>query len=104
MASSYIIAQVDLSANTDNAVWTADVDSVVTLYLANRTGGAVSLKIGLLPSGTGATSNPCWIEYGTALDGNCSIRNGGILLGAGDKIIVNPAAVGISANIVRAKI
>lgn len=100
MASNFLIAQADLAANTDNVVFTIDVNRTINILICNRTASPVNIKIGLLPNGTSSTSTLCWIDYAVPLDANCALERNGLPLGAGDKIIVNPGAAGISCSVV----
>ena len=95
-----ILAQADLTANTNNLVLTLASPATVNVLIANRTGAKINVSIALVPSGTSAPANPHWIESSFPLDGNMPLERGGIPLNTGDQVFVNPSASGVSCTVV----
>jgi hypothetical protein len=95
-----ILAQSDLTANTNNLVLALAAAATVNILLANRTGNAVNVSLAVVPSGTGSPGNQHWIEYQLPLDGNMPLERGGIPLGTGDQIFVNPSGPGVGCTVV----
>jgi hypothetical protein len=95
-----IFAQADLTANSNNLVVALAAAATVNIMLSNRTGGAITVSVAIVPSGTGAPGNQHWIEYSLQLDGNEPLERGGIPLSTGDQIFCNPSAPGVSCSVV----
>ncbi len=95
-----ILAQADLTPNTNNLVLALAAAATVNILIANRTGATINVSLAIVPSGTSAPANRHWIEYQLALDGNEPLERGGIPLNTGDQIFVNPSAAGVSCSVV----
>jgi hypothetical protein len=95
-----ILAQADITPNTNNLVVSLASAATVNILLCNRSGAVVGVSLAIVPSGTGSPANKHWIEYLLALDPNQPFERDGIPLGAGDQIFVNATAAGISCSVV----
>jgi len=95
-----ILGQSDLSAGTNNLVVALTAAATVNILIVNRTANSVNVSVAIVPSGTGAPGNQHWIENNLSLDGYQPLERGGIPLGAGDQVFVNPSAGGLSCSVV----
>lgn len=90
----------DLAAATDTLLYTCPADNfaVVTLSLCNRNASSVRIRVAV---GTNATpADDQYIEYDSELSGNSVIERTGIVLSAGQTIIVRSNTVNVSAVVV----
>jgi hypothetical protein len=95
-----ILGQADLTANANNLVLALSAAATVNILLVNRTTSIIDVSVALVPSGTGSPANQHWIEYQLDLDPDQPLERGGIPLGIGDQIFVNPSATGVSVTVV----
>jgi hypothetical protein len=89
----------NLTANTDNVMFEVRPNTeakVILLYIANSNTNNVSISIKWYDASTNETY---YVVHGYALSANQYIKLDGsyIKLGAGDKLICNPAASGMSS-------
>jgi hypothetical protein len=87
----------DVAATTNTTLYTVPVStfSVVTVNLVNRGAGAVTIRIAI--ASTASPANGEYIEYGVSLGANSVLERTGLVLAAGQNIIVYASAVNISA-------
>lgn len=95
-----ILGQMDLTAATNNLVVTLVAAATVNILVTNRTSSVINVSVAIVPSGTGSPANQHWIEFNTALDPDQPLERGGIPLGTGDQVFVNPAGAGVSCSVV----
>lgn len=90
----------DLAAATDTLLYTcpADTFSVTTLSLCNRNASSVRIRVAVGTSASPADAE--FIEYDSELTGNSVIERTGIVLSAGQTIIVRSNTVNVSAVLV----
>lgn len=94
------LGTADLAAATDTLVYTcpADTFTVATLSLCNRNGSSVRIRVAL---GVNATPGDAeFIEYDSELTGNSVIERTGIVLSAGQTVIVRSNTINVSAVLV----
>jgi hypothetical protein len=87
----------DLAANTNTTVYTAPAStfSVVTVSVCNRSATQRSVRIALASADTPALGE--WIEFDTSLVGNGTLERTGIVLSAGQKVVVLSNSTDVSA-------
>ena len=94
------LGTADLAAATDTLLYTCPADNfaVATLSLCNRNASSVRIRVAV---GTNATpADAEYIEYDSELTGNSVIERTGIVLSAGQTIIVRSNTINVSAVLV----
>lgn len=78
----------DLAATTNTTLYTCQPGffGVVSVTICNRNATAVTVRLALTTSGT-VTDNS-YIEYGTTIPGNSVLERTGLVLSAGQLIVV----------------
>lgn len=86
----------DLAANTNTTVYTvpADTFAVVTCSVCNRSGTQRTIRIAV--AGADTPTDAEYIEYDTSLVGNGTLERTGIVLNAGQKIVVFSNSIDVS--------
>ena len=95
-----IFAQSDLTANTNNLVVALSAAATCNILITNRTANTVKVSLAIVPVGTAVPAAQHWIEYQVPLDANLPLERGGIPLGTGDQVFINPSAAGVSVSVV----
>ena len=87
----------DLAANTNTTVYTvpAATFAVVTLSMCNRSTTQRSIRVAVEAADTPTPGE--YIEYDTSLVGNGTLERTGIVVNAGQKIVVFANSVDVSA-------
>ena len=87
----------DLAANTNTTVYTvpAATFAVVTLSMCNRSATQRSIRVAVAAADTPTSGE--YIEYDTSLVGNGTLERTGIVVNAGQKIVVFANSVDVSA-------
>lgn len=87
----------DVAATTNTTLYTvpASTFAVVTVTLVNRGSSAVTVRIAI--ASTASPANGEYIEYGVSLGANAVLERTGLVLAAGQNIVVYASAVNISA-------
>jgi hypothetical protein len=87
----------DLAANTNTTVYTvpAATFAVVTLSMCNRSTTQRSIRVAVAAADTPTPGE--YIEYDTSLVGNGTLERTGIVVNAGQKIVVFANSVDVSA-------
>ena len=87
----------DLSAGTNTTVYTVPADNfaVVTVSMCNRSATARTVRIALAAADT--PTNAEYLEYDVSLVGNGTIERTGIVMAAGQKIVVYSNSIDVSA-------
>jgi len=91
------LGTADLAAATDTLLYTcpADTFAVVTVSLCNRNASSVRVRMAVGTSGTPADAE--FIEYDSELTGNSVIERTGLVLSAGQTVIVRSNTINVSA-------
>jgi len=99
MASGKLGAN-DVSATTNTTVYTcpADTYAVVAVNICNR--GASSANVRIAVADTDTPGNAEYIEYDTQVFAKNVLERTGLVLAAGQKIVVYSSAASISAVVV----
>jgi len=99
MASGKVGAN-DVSATTNTTVYTcpADTYAVVAVNICNR--GASSANVRIAVADTDTPGNAEYIEYDTQVFAKNVLERTGLVLAAGQKIVVYSSAASISAVVV----
>lgn len=95
-----LLAQADITANTDTLVLALSGAATVNILIANRAASKVNIRLALVPSGTPAPLAQHYIEYDMPLDANQPLERGGIPLNTGDQIFVRTSAPSVSCTVV----
>ena len=92
-----ILGRNELAATTNTTVYTvpADIFSVVTINVANRTTAPRTIRIGLSDSGTPANAD--YIEYEVEILGNGVLERTGIVMDASKILVVRADSTLVSA-------
>ena len=87
----------DLSANTNTTVYTVPAANfaVVTLSMCNRSATQRAIRVAVAAADVPTAGE--YIEYDTCLVGNGTLERTGIVVGAGQKIVVHANSVDVSA-------
>ena len=90
----------DVSATTNTTVYTcpADTYSVVAVNICNRGSATAALRIALAASDTPTAAE--YIEYDVDVFANNVLERTGIVLSAGQKVVVYSSTANISAVVV----
>lgn len=91
------IGIADLAAATNTTLYTTPLDTftVASLNICNRTTSAISLRVAI--SATDTPSNAEFIEFDTQLLANGVLERTGIVIAAGQRIVVRSSSVNVSA-------
>lgn len=91
------LGTADLAANTNTTVYTVPADNfaVVTLSMCNRSSTQRSIRVALAGADTPTSGE--YIEYDTSLVGNGTLERTGLVLSAGQKIVVFSNSVDVAA-------
>ena len=91
------LGTADLAANTNTTVYTVPAANfaVVTLSMCNRSTTQRSIRVAVAAADTPTPGE--YIEYDTSLVGNGTLERTGIVLAAGQKIVVFANSVDVSA-------
>ena len=87
----------DLSANTNTTVYTVPAANfaVITLSMCNRSATQRSIRVAVAGADTPTSGE--YIEYDTSLVGHGTLERTGIVVSAGQKIVVHANSVDVSA-------
>ena len=87
----------DLSANTNTTVYTVPAANfaVITLSMCNRSATQRSIRVAVAGADTPTSGE--YIEYDTSLVRHCTLERTGIVVSAGQKIVVHANSVDVSA-------
>lgn len=95
-----ILGQQYLPASTNTTFTVPAGGGTLNILMCNQNSGTqVAVSVALVPNG-GSISTASWIEWLTPIDPNQVLERGGIPLGAGDMVVINPAAAGVSVSVV----
>ena len=91
------LGAVDLSAATDTTVYTCPVTtfSVVSVSVCNRGSTAATIRIAVAASATPTAAE--WIEYDSTILAKGVLERTGIVLAAGQVLVVRSSAVSVNA-------
>ena len=91
------LGTADLAANTNTTVYTVPAANfaVVTLSMCNRSTTQRSIRVAVASADTPTPGE--YIEYDTSLVGNGTLERTGIVVNAGQKIVVFANSVDVSA-------
>ena len=91
------LGTADLAANTNTTVYTVPAANfaVVTLGMCNRSTTQRSIRVAVAAADTPTPGE--YIEYDTSLVGNGTLERTGIVVNAGQKIVVFANSVDVSA-------
>ena len=91
------LGTADLAANTNTTVYTVPAANfaVVTLSMCNRSTTQRSIRVAVAAADTPTPGE--YIEYDTSLVGNGTLERTGIVVSAGQKIVVFANSVDVSA-------
>lgn len=97
MATGRLGTPADLASGVDTTVYTCPASnfSVVTVSLCNRGATAASVRLAL--AATDTPGNAEYLEYDTSVFANGVLERTGIVLAAGQKIVVRSSAASVSA-------
>jgi hypothetical protein len=95
------LAKLNPSADTISTIYTcpAGFYSVVTVALLNYTDSATTFKLSIVET---ANANPVvsdYLEYDCVLSSKNVIERSGIVLGAGQKLVISSPTSGVVANV-----
>lgn len=87
----------DLALETLTTVYTcpADVYTIASLNLCNRTTNDATIRVAVCNTGTPGDED--YIEYGIVIPANNVLERTGIVLSAGQRIVVNSSIIYVSA-------
>jgi hypothetical protein len=90
------LAAIDITAGTNEELYEcpADTFAVVTVSVCNRGSTSANIRISLAETFPG--TNADFIEFDTALPANGVIERTGVVVAAGQKIIVRSSAASVS--------
>ena len=91
------LGTADLAANTNTTVYTVPAANfaVVTLSMCNRSTTQRSIRVAIAAADTPTPGE--YIEYDTSLVGNGTLERTGIVVNAGQKIVVHANSVDVAA-------
>jgi len=91
------LGKADLVATTDTVVYTcpADTFTVATVSICNRGNQVITLKMSVSDSGTPDASE--YVEYNTEVLSHGVLERTGLVMNAGQKLVVWSNAVNVSA-------
>jgi len=97
MATGVIGTPSDLAAATDTTVYTCPADTfcVATINLTNRNASSVAVRIAVSAADTPTDAE--YIEYDATILGNGVLERTGIVLAAGQKIVVRSNTISVNA-------
>lgn len=95
--ASGILGTANLSAATNTTIYTvpADTYSVVSLTVCNRNSTDATIRVALSTSDTPNAAD--YIEYNSSVFGNNVLERTGLVLAAGQKIVVYSSSASVSA-------
>lgn len=95
--ASGILGTANLSAATNTTIYTvpADTYSVVSLTVCNRNSTDSTIRVALSTSDTPNAAD--YIEYNSSVFGNNVLERTGLVLAAGQKIVVYSSSASVSA-------
>jgi hypothetical protein len=91
------LGSADIAANTNTTVYTvpASTFAVVTVSMCNRSSTQRSVRVAMTDADTPTADE--WIEFDTSLVGNGTLERTGLVLSAGQKIVVFSNSIDVSA-------
>jgi len=91
------LGSADLAANTNTTAYTvpASTFAVVTVSMCNRSTTQRSIRVALADADTPTSDE--WIEFDTSLVGNGTLERTGIVLSAGQRIVVFSNSIDVAA-------
>lgn len=91
------LGAADLSATTNTVLYTvpSSTKAALTVGLCNRSASAATVRIALAASSTPTDAE--WISYGESLAANAAMERTGIILSAGQSLVVYASAAQVSA-------
>ena len=91
------LGSADIAANTNTTVYTvpASTFAVVTVSICNRSSTQRSVRVAMADADTPTADE--WIEFDTSLVGNGTLERTGLVLSAGQKIVVFSNSIDVSA-------
>lgn len=94
---SGILGRANLAATTNTTLYTVPATKVAAIgvNLCNRNATAVTARLAIATSGTPTTSD--WIYYDVTIQGNSSLERTGLVVEAGENVVVYASATGVSA-------
>ena len=86
------------NATTNTTIYTVPVDTfaVVSLSIANRNASVATVQIALATAGTPAANGSEYLEYNTIIQGNGAFERTGIVMAAGQKLVVYSSLASVS--------
>ncbi len=95
--SSGRLGAADLAATTNTSVYTcpSSTFAVVTLSICNRNASSRTIRVALATSGSPSASE--YLEYDASLLANGVLERTGIVLDAGQRIVVYASGVDVTA-------
>lgn len=93
------LGSASLSATTNTTIYTVPTGktATVTVNLCNTGATATTVRLAVALADTPVAGER--IEYGVSLPANGVLERGGIVLGAGQKIVAYAGAVGVDVNV-----
>jgi hypothetical protein len=87
----------DLAATSNTTVYTCPTGyfAVVNVSVCNRNATAVTVRLALSASANPGTAE--WIEYGVTIPANSVLERTGLVLSAGQLLVVYSSATGVNA-------
>lgn len=97
MATGVIGTPSDLAAATNTTVYTCPADTfcVATINITNRNATSITARIAVSAADTPTDAE--WLEYDSTVLGNGVLERTGIVLAAGQKIVVRSSTVNVNA-------
>lgn len=97
MATGRLGTPTDVSATTDTTIYTvpSNTFAVASVSLCNRSAGTLTCRVALASSDT--PTNAEYIEYDVQILAKGVLERTGLVLAAGQKIVVYASGAGISA-------
>lgn len=87
----------DLAATSNTTVYTCPTSTfgVVNVSICNRNATSVTVRLALSASATPGTAE--WIEFGVTIPANSVLERTGLVLSAGQLLVVWASATGVNA-------
>lgn len=94
-----VLGQADLAATTNTLVYTAATQSAIHINILNRNASATTVRVAIGTISGSTPTNSNYIEYDASIPGNAVLERSGIILNAGQKVVVYAGATGITASV-----
>lgn len=94
-----VLGQADLAASTNTLVYTAITQAAVGINVLNRTASGVTVRVAIGTISGSSPTNSNYIEYDALVPANAVLERTGIVLGAGQKVVVYAATTGVTASV-----